>query len=69
MINGAVMGAITPVRYILLTDALLETLPRERVEAVMAHELAHVRRHHIFWLVMAAAGSMAGLTIHLGGGA
>jgi STE24 endopeptidase len=56
MINAAVMGLIAPVRYILLTDALLERMPREQVEAVMAHELAHVRRHHLFWLLMAAMG-------------
>ena len=54
MINAAVMGVIAPLRYILLTDALLERVPAEEVEAVMAHELAHVRRHHIFWLVAIA---------------
>ena len=59
MINGAVMGLFGPVRYILLTDALLERLPRDRVEAVMAHELAHVRQHHMFWLVVAATAAMA----------
>jgi STE24 endopeptidase len=42
MINGAVMGFLGPLRYILLTDALLESLPQRQVEAVMAHELGHV---------------------------
>lgn len=54
MINAAVMGLISPVRYILLTDALLDLMPQKQVEAVMAHELAHVRRHHLFWLILAA---------------
>ncbi len=56
MINAAVMGLVSPVRYILLTDALLDRMPRDQVEAVMAHELAHVRRHHLFWLLLLAVG-------------
>lgn len=60
VINAAVMGLIAPLRYILLSDALLEMLPLRQVEAVMAHELAHVRRHHMFWLLAVAAGA-AGL--------
>ena len=63
MVNGAVMGAISRVRYILLTDALLEALSSEEVEAVMAHELAHVKRHHIFWLVGVGVAAMAGLAL------
>mgnify|MGYP002623919385 CR=1 FL=1 len=58
MINGAVMGLFGRVRYILLTDALLESMPAKQVEAVMAHELAHVRKRHIFWLLLVAAASM-----------
>ncbi len=60
LINGAVMGVIAPVRYILLTDALLERMPTPRVEAVMAHEIAHVVHYHMFWLLAAAAAAMAG---------
>lgn len=51
MINAAVMGLIGPLRYVLITDALLETLRQEQVRAVMAHEIGHVRRHHMPWLV------------------
>lgn len=74
MINGAVMGLIPPLRYILLTDALIENLPAEQVEAVTAHELGHVRRRHILWLAAAAIGSIitfsvgAELTLELLGG-
>lgn len=60
MINAAVMGVAPPVRYILLSDALLDLLRRDEVEAVMAHELAHVRRRHMFWL-LAAAITLIGL--------
>lgn len=50
MINGAVMGLAAPVRFILLTDALLDQLPERQVEAVMAHELAHAKLSHLPWL-------------------
>jgi Zn-dependent protease with chaperone function len=53
MINGAVMGILGRLRYVMLTDALLESMRREQVHAVMAHEIGHVRRHHIPWLIAA----------------
>jgi len=57
VVNAAVMGLIAPVRYILLTDGLLERMSKEQVEAVMAHEIAHVKKKHLFWLI-AVAGSL-----------
>lgn len=56
--NAAVMGLIRPVRFILLSDALLESLERPEVQAVMAHELAHVKKHHMIGLLMAAIGGL-----------
>ncbi len=64
MINGAVMGLLSPVRYIMLTDALLEGVPPPQIEAVLAHELGHVVRHHLPWLMVAALGTL-GLTATL----
>lgn len=52
MINAAVMGLISPLRYVLITDALLETLHEREVKAVMAHEVGHVRRRHMVWMVL-----------------
>lgn len=63
MVNGAVVGFLPRLRYIVLTDALLETLPTLQVEAVTAHELAHVRHRHIPWL----AGGLAGSALCFGG--
>ncbi len=59
MINAAVIGFSRHLRYILLTDALLDGLPPKQLEAVMAHEIAHIRRHHIFWLLFAAITTIA----------
>ena len=51
MLNGALIGVIPRMRYILLTDALIERLPAVQLEAVMAHEIAHARRHHLPWML------------------
>ena len=63
MINAAVMGLVGPLRYILLTDALLESMPHKQVEAVMAHEIAHVRRGHMFWLLAVATTLLLSLQL------
>ncbi|MEM9753175.1 MAG: M48 family metallopeptidase [Planctomycetota bacterium] len=55
MINAAVMGLVPRLRYVLLSDGLLDQLHRPHVEAVMAHELGHVKHRHIVWLLMFAA--------------
>ncbi|MAX24576.1 MAG: hypothetical protein CMJ19_08730 [Phycisphaeraceae bacterium] len=57
MANGAVIGFIGPLRYILLTDVLLARMTGGCVEAVMAHEIAHVKKKHMFWMI-AGAGAM-----------
>jgi STE24 endopeptidase len=57
MINGAMIGLVPWTRYILLTDALLERLPLEQIEAVMAHEVGHARRRHLPWLIGALAAT------------
>lgn len=51
MINGAVMGLIGPLRYVILTDALLQAMRPAEVIAVMAHEVGHARRRHLPWLI------------------
>jgi len=51
MLNGAVVGLVAPLRYILLTDALIERLPVRELDAVVAHEAAHVKMKHLPWLL------------------
>lgn len=58
MVNGAVMGIFPPLRYVLLTDSLLESLTEREVEAVMAHEVGHIRLRHMLWLAAALAASL-----------
>lgn len=59
MINAAVMGVFPPVRYVLLSDALLSTMTPRQVEAVFGHEAGHVRHRHIqHFLIFALVGWM-----------
>jgi Zn-dependent protease with chaperone function len=58
MINAAVMGLVGWLRYVLVTDALLDSMSRRQVEAVMAHEIGHIRRHHMPWLLAALLASI-----------
>lgn len=60
--NAAVMGVVPRLRYILLSDLLLESLSDQQIEAVFAHELGHVTHHHMAWYV-AFFGMMALATI------
>lgn len=66
LLNGAVIGVLPVLRYILLTDGLLERLPERQVEAVMAHELAHARRHHLPWLILSLMASVSAAWVALG---
>ena len=62
--NAAVMGFVPRLRYILLSDLLLETMNDEQIEAVFAHELGHVVHRHMAWLVV----FFAVLTLFIVGG-
>ncbi|MEM9883913.1 MAG: M48 family metallopeptidase [Planctomycetota bacterium] len=61
MINAAVVGLFGPLRYILLSDGLLDQVKQPQVEAVLAHELGHVKLRHLAWL--AAAALALGVTL------
>ena len=45
--NAAVMGFWGPLRYLVITDALLDEMDPEEVEAVFAHEVGHIKNHHL----------------------
>ncbi len=45
--NAVVAGFVRPFRTLLVSDRLLDELPREQVAMVLLHEAAHVRRYHV----------------------
>ncbi|MBN2433134.1 MAG: M48 family metalloprotease [Acidobacteria bacterium] len=55
--NAAVMGIFSRIRFVLLSDALIENMRDEEIEAVFGHEAGHVRHHHILYLVLFVLGS------------
>lgn len=66
-VNAAVMGFVAPLRYILVSDALLETMDENEIEAVFGHEAGHVRHWHLPFFGVFAIVSMyaAGGAMHL----
>ena len=52
MVNGAVIGLLPAMRYVLLTDELLERLPSGQIRAVVAHEAGHLRHRHLPWTIL-----------------
>jgi Zn-dependent protease with chaperone function len=54
-LTAAVMGIIPRFRCLLLTPALLAALDQEELEAVLAHEIGHVRKKHFLLLLLLLA--------------
>lgn len=52
VLTAGVMGLIKRFRYILVTESLLQILDDHEIDAVMAHEIGHIKRYHLlFYLV------------------
>jgi len=45
--NALVAGFIPPLRTLLISDRLIDELPRDQVAMVVLHEAAHLRRRHM----------------------
>jgi Zn-dependent protease with chaperone function len=58
LVNAAILGIVWPLKYLLLTDALLERLTLEQVRCVVAHEVGHVKRGHMLWLALSVLASI-----------
>lgn len=54
--NAGLVGPTPLLRYVLLTDALVQRCTEEEVEAIFSHEVGHVRHHHLaFYMLFAVA--------------
>ena len=49
MLTAGVMGLIGRFRYILITTALLDFLDSEEIDAVIAHEIGHIKKKHLWF--------------------
>lgn len=46
-LTAAILGLIAPLRYIIFTPRILQTLSPNAIEAIVAHEIGHYRRKHL----------------------
>jgi STE24 endopeptidase len=62
--NAMVSGMVPYLRYIVLTDRLLDELSIDEIEAVFGHEVGHIKHHHMpfytLFLVLSVAVLAAG---------
>ncbi|MDY0376346.1 MAG: M48 family metalloprotease [Desulfobacterium sp.] len=59
MITAGVMGLVARFRYILVTPALINFMTPREIDAVIAHEIGHVKKHHILFYLLFFAGYIA----------
>ena len=58
MITAGVMGLIKKFRYILVTPSLLHLLGPEEIDAVIAHEIGHIKKKHLLFYLGFFVGYM-----------
>jgi STE24 endopeptidase len=63
MVNACVTGVLPWFRYVLLSDALLESLSPVEVAAVFGHELGHVAHRHLPFFGFFFVGSLGVLSL------
>lgn len=63
--NAAISGILPQLRYVYLTDHIVEILTDDELDAVVAHEIAHGKEHHILIKVIAGLVPMVALFVAL----
>lgn len=60
VLSAGVVGVAGRYRHLILTPTLLEVASAEELEAVVAHEIGHVKKHHLilYLILFAAFGSL-----------
>jgi len=58
MITAGVMGLVKKFRYILVTKSLLQLLEPEEIDAVIAHEIGHIKKKHLLFYLAFFVGYM-----------
>ncbi len=70
IVNAAVVGFIGKLRYIMLSDGLIESLTDEQIKGVFAHEAGHIKLHHLrYYLAFVfVIASLVGIFTYFSGG-
>jgi len=56
MLTAGIMGIIPGLRYLLITPALLDAMNSDELEAVLAHEIGHVKKRHLLLYLLLFLG-------------
>ncbi len=56
LLTAGVMGLVKQFRYVLVTESLLQILNDEELDAVMAHEIGHIKRKHLAFYLLFFVG-------------
>lgn len=59
ILNAGVMGVLPRYRYVLFSDALLESLSPAECEAVLGHEMGHTKYRHVLVYLVFTLGFVA----------
>ncbi len=59
ILNAAVMGVVPRYRYVLFSGALLESLSPAECEAVLGHEIGHMKHRHVLTYLVFTLGFVA----------
>ena len=67
--NAAISGILPNLRYVFLTDHLVELLDDDELDAVLAHEIGHGKGHHLLLKLGATLAALAAVAalLALGG--
>ncbi len=63
MVNACVTGILPGFRYVLLTDALIDSLTPHEIAAVFGHEIGHIAHRHLLYFGFFFMGSLGVLTV------
>jgi STE24 endopeptidase len=65
LVNAGVTGALPWFRYVLLTDALIDSMHPLEIAAVFGHEIGHIAHRHLYFLGFFAMGSLGVMALML----
>ncbi len=56
LVTAGVLGFIKKFRYLLISPSLLKILDEDELESVVAHEVGHVKNHHLIFYIFFVVG-------------
>ncbi len=61
--NAAISGILPPLRFVYLTDHIIEILDDEEMDAILLHEIAHGKSHHLLIKLGASLATIGALAL------